>query len=214
MYDYHRRWEAHGLCLAEAHEALELGEEPQSQGAFFDRFRYRLEAVNHTPPSPYFLPTAIVAEQYDPTRPFFGQLILVDSMERCQSTIVEVYRQAIRDKCMVTWQTFASRPRECYFPSRYDILYERHHGWWINPIHLAMLGGGGRDILLPSLDWRIAGRSPVHVPGHQVVLADRVEDVPAAKKGPHCRPDERRRDSVARSREGMARPSRTRPDRL
>ena len=143
MYDYHRRWEAHDLCLAEAHEALELGEEPQSQDAFFDRFRYRLEAVNHTPPSPYFLPTAIVAEQYDPTRPFFGQLILVDSMERCQSTIVEVYRQAIRDKCMVTWQTFASRPRECYFPSRYDILYERHHGWWINPIHLAMLGGGG-----------------------------------------------------------------------
>ena len=82
MYDYHGRWELHGLYLSEAHEAQELGEEPQPQDAFVDRFWYRPEAVNYAPPSPYFLPTAIVTEQYDPARPLIGELLVVDSTER------------------------------------------------------------------------------------------------------------------------------------
>ena len=58
MYDYHRRWEAHDLYLAEGHVAAVVGVEPRDREVFHARFRYRPEAVNWAPASPVLPPDA------------------------------------------------------------------------------------------------------------------------------------------------------------
>ena len=87
------------------------------------------------------LPTSIAATQYDPNQPFIGLLVVAAATERYQSTILGVYKQAILDKRTVTWETFAARPRDYEFPYRYDPLQARHYDWWLNPLHLTMVGG-------------------------------------------------------------------------